>query len=435
MRSWSSSWSGGCGRYEVRAVRSVMRRTATGTAVWLSLAGPGVVSAQVNSQAAPGPEAMTATAPIRCWWKSGKSVVYIGERFPLTLTCSVVDTAALRVVADQSRLDPTAVQFSPFDVVAGTRHPDIEAGPRRLFQYQYSLRVIAEDLFGREVTIPAFDIFYRVQNTAEDGAAIESMERVYRLPPLPVRVMALVSPQAVDIRDAPADTFADMQSRRFRGNVAFAMAALLFSAGLGCLVVASGGAIRRYRTPTPHAARLLSQDGVLRHAMRELRQVQRDARQDGWTRNLAGQALAAVRLGIAIALGERPTQVVVDDETAGREGALIVRSGIIRPKRLMVSASVTAEALAPGLEQRDGERPAAAVRLRTRALLDDFGSTLAVFTAARYGQHEPVAREALDGALTDALALLQRLGAQRAWRTRASDAVARAMVKRRAWAR
>lgn len=416
-------------------MRRVMRRTAIGTAFWLSLAGTGVVSAQANSQVAQSSEAMIATAPIRCWWKSGKSAVYVGERFPLTLTCSVVDTAAVRVVADQSRLDPTAVQLSPFDVVAGTRHPDIEAGPRRMFQYQYSLRVIAEDLFGREVTIPAFDIHYRVQNTAEDGAAIESMERTYRLPSLPIRVMALVSPQAVDIRDATAETFAEIQSRRFRGNVAFVMAALLFSAGFGCLAVAAGGAIRRYRTPPPRAARLLSQDGVLRNAIRELQRVRRDVQQDGWNRDLAGQALAAVRLGIAIALGQRPPQIVVDDETAGREGALIVRSGIIRPKRLMVSASVTAEALAPGLEQRGGEQPAAAVRRQTRALLDDFGSTLAVFTAARYSQHEHVSREALDGALTDALALLQRLRAQRAWRTRASDAVVRAITKRRAWAR
>lgn len=411
-----------------------MQRVISAALCWWSLAAPGAAFAQGSAPAGPGAEALVATAPIRCWWKSASSAVFVGQRFQVTLTCGLIDTPAVRVVVDPSRLDPTSVQLPPFDVVTGARNFDIVAAPRRFFQYQYSLRVIAEDLFGREVALPPIDISYRVQNT-ENGAAVESIEQMYRLPPLPIRVMSLVSPQAADIRDAPTETFADIQSRRFRGNVAFAMAALLFGAGLICVALALVGTVRRYRTPATHTVRLLSDDGVLRRAIGELEQVRRDVLRDGWTRDLAGRALTALRLGIALALGQRPPQTMVDLETADREGALIVRRGLIRPKRLMVSASVTAEALAPGRETGGGDSPNAEARRQRRAFLDDFNAALAVLTAGRYSREEPAARGALDGALAEALDLLQRLRVRRAWRNRASAAVARMIADRRAWAR
>ncbi len=423
-------------------MRRVRRRGAIGSAViCVGLAGAGAVFAQVSPPASQGSGSATAADPIRCWWKSGKSAVYVGERFLVTLTCSVVDTAAVRAVADQSRLDPAALQLSPFDVVGGTRHPDIEAGAQRLFQYQYSLRIIAEDLFGREVTVPALDIRYRVQRAIE-GTAVEGPEQVYRLPALPLRVTSLASPLAADIRDMPADTFGGIESRRLRGNVAFTMAALLFSAAMGCLVVAAGGVVRRYRTPPTPAARLLSDHRVLRSALRELERLQHEVQQDGWSRDMAGRALASVRLGMAIAMGQRPPQTAVDEEIRSREGALIIRSGLIRPRWLMVSASVTAEALpppahgaSPGLEQGTSKEPADPAQRATLTLLDDFRSVLAVFTEARYSQHEHISGAELDRALADALALLQRVRAQRSWWSQTSNAIAREIRRRRAWTR
>ncbi len=387
--------------------------------------------AQVGAPAAEGANSTPATDPIRCWWRTGKSAVYVGERFSLTLTCSVVDTPAVRVVAEQTRLDPAAMQLPPFNVVEGTRHPDIQSGQRRLFQYQYALRVVAEDLFGRQVAIPALDVLYRVQSQVETAATVESMEQSYRLPALPIQIMALVPPQAVDIRDAPAATFGEIQDRRFRGNVAFALAALLFSGSLGFLAVAAIVAVRRYRTPADRTVPLLSDAAVLRGAIRELERVQAEARREGWSRDAIGRALAAVRLGIAIALDRRPPQTLLEPGVAGREGSLVVTIGRLRPKRVMVSASVTADALsaAPGggggtVDGDTAGRPAPPV-------LDDLRSILAVLTTARYTRPDNVPRQNLDEAAAEAIAVLRRLRTTRSWPTSAAGGIRRLVAARR----
>lgn len=367
-----------------------------------------------------GQDAGVATDPIRCWWKSDRSAIHVGERFTVTLTCSVVQTAGVRVMPDHSRLDPTAIQLPPFDVVDGARHVDIEAGQRRLFQYEYSLRIIAEDLFGRFVAVPPFDVHYRVQSDAPGSGTVESLEQVYRLPPLPMHVTAQVSlTQSTDIRDAPADTFEAIQRRRFRGNVAFGLAALLFSAGLGSLAVAAGGVVRRYRSPSASAAKLLSDAAVIRAALGELQEVQRQTQYGGWDGGAIIRALAAVRIGLAVALKRHPTQTVVDDDTPAREGTLVVQRGRLRPKRLMVSATITEEALGPAFEGAGG----------TAATLGDLRGTLAVFTAARYGRRD-AARDDLDRALSDAMGQLERLRAQHAWPSRMVEAAGRVLGRR-----
>ena len=356
--------------------------------------------------------------------------MYVGERFSLTLTCSVVDTPAVRVVAEQTRLDPAAMQLPPFNVVEGTRHPDIQSGQRRLFQYEYALRVVAEDLFGRQVAIPALDVLYRVQSQVETAATVESMEQSYRLPALPIQIMALVPPQAVDIRDAPSATFGEIQDRRFRGNVAFALAALLFSGSLGFLAVAAIVAVRRYRTPADRTVPLLSDAAVLRGAIRELERVQAEARREGWSRDAIGRALAAVRLGIAIALDRRPPQTLLEPGVAGREGSLIVTLGRLRPKRVMVSASITADALsaAPGGGGTvDGDTAGGP----SPPVLDDLRSILAVLTTARYTRPDNVPRQNLDEAVAEAIAVVRRLRITRSWPTSAAGGIRRLVAARR----
>lgn len=370
-----------------------------------------------------GQDAGVATDPIRCWWKSDRSAIHVGERFTVTLTCSVVQTADVRVMPDHSRLDPTAIQLPPFDVVEGARHVDIEAGQRRLFQYAYALRIIAEDLFGRIVAVPPFDVHYRVQSDVQGSGTVESLEQVYRLPSLPMHITAQVSPQSTDIRDAPADTFESIQRRRFRGNVAFGLAALLFSAGLGSLAVAAGGVVRRYRSPSASAAKLLSDAAVIRAALGELQEVQRQTQYEGWDGDAIIRALAAVRIGLAVALKRHPTQTVVDDDTPAREGTLVVQRGRLRPKRLMVSATITEEALGPAFEGAGG----------TAATLGDLRGALAVFTAARYGRRD-AARDDLDRALSDVMGQLERLRTQHAWPNRAVEAAGRVIGRGRAQA-
>lgn len=101
------------------------QRAFASAALWLGLLGMSGIPAHVMAAAGQGPESTAAGDTIRCWWKSGKSAVYLGERFPLTVTCRIVDTAAVRVGAEESRLDPAVVQLTPFDVVDGERYPDV----------------------------------------------------------------------------------------------------------------------------------------------------------------------------------------------------------------------------------------------------------------------------------------------------------------------
>ncbi len=372
-----------------------------------------------------------ATDPIRCWWKTDRSAVHVGERFTLTLTCSIVETADVRVLVDQSRLDPTAVQLPPFDVVDGARHEDIVAGQRRLFQYEYVMRIIAEDLFGRFVAIPAFDINYRVQSDVQGTGTVESLEQAYRLTSLPMHVTAQVSlTQSTDIRDASTGSFEVVARRRFRGNVVFGLAALLFSAGLGSLAVAAGGLVRRYRSPSAAAVKLLSDRGVVRAALGELQEVQRQTQLAGWDAAALSRALAPVRIGLAVALRRHPTQTVVADNEPAREGTLVVRTGRWRPKRLMVSATITEETLAPAFEAGGGAGDGSP-DASSSVMLDDLRGALAAFTRARYGRGE-AARDDLDRALADAIGHLKRLRAEYSLQNQAVETAGRLLARRRA---
>ena len=48
------------------------------------------------------------TVPIKCWWKTDTTEVRIGQRFMLTLTCGVIETKSLKVVANTNALDPVS---------------------------------------------------------------------------------------------------------------------------------------------------------------------------------------------------------------------------------------------------------------------------------------------------------------------------------------
>ncbi len=367
------------------------------------------------------PAAMVETDPIRCWWKTSRTAVHVGERFQVTLTCSIVDTADARVVVDESRLDPAAVQLVPFDIVGGLRHPDVQAGYRRFFQYEYAVRIIGDDLFGRDMSIPALDLRYHVESVARQAPTLESLERGYRLPTLPISLMSLVSPQAADIRDAPADTLAAIGRRRFHGNLAFAIAAVMFSGGIGMLAFAAGGVVRRYRGPGGRSSRALSELRILNGALGQLQRVQQRALQDGWNDQLLGEVLAAIRPGLAIASNQPPPQKPVETNAAPQDGALLVTRGIVRPERFLVSASMTAE--------RAGLRNGIA-HGRTSALADEFRSAVAAFTATRYGRTAAVPGE-LNRALEDAIELMKRLCSERSWSARFSDSMGDAVERLR----
>src|SRR6059036_3566063 len=93
------------------------------------------------------------TDPLQCWWRTSAGAVRVGEPFTVVLTCAVLETDAATVVVDQSRLEPSVVQFAPFEVLGGSHGADLRTDLRRFFQYEYRLRLIAENLFGRDAAL------------------------------------------------------------------------------------------------------------------------------------------------------------------------------------------------------------------------------------------------------------------------------------------
>ena len=160
---------------------------------------------------------MVEVEPITCWWRTSTSAVRTGESFGLTLTCAVVETDANKVVPDFSKLDPTVVQLPPFEVLGGTHAGDLVTPGKRFFQYDYRLRLIAEDAFGNDVSIPPLEISYRIESKVAGGDTTQGREQSYSLPRASVRLISLVPDDTSDIREAPAAMFtADREPRLAR---------------------------------------------------------------------------------------------------------------------------------------------------------------------------------------------------------------------------
>src|SRR5581483_10652833 len=106
----------------------------------------------------------TKADPIQCWWRTSAGAVRVGEPFTAVLTCAVLETDDVKVVVDESRLEPSVVQFAPFETLGGSHAADLRNDTRRFFQYEYRLRLIAENLFGRDVALPETKLSYRVQS-------------------------------------------------------------------------------------------------------------------------------------------------------------------------------------------------------------------------------------------------------------------------------
>src|SRR5579872_5106726 len=113
----------------------------------------------------------TKADPIQCWWRTTTGAVRVGETFSAVLTCAVLETPDVKVVPDQSKLEPSDVQFAPFEVAGGSHPADLHTDDRRFFQYEYRLRVVSENLFGKDAAIPETKISYRVQSHTGAGAA------------------------------------------------------------------------------------------------------------------------------------------------------------------------------------------------------------------------------------------------------------------------
>ena len=367
--------------------------------VALALLCTGGAAAAQDAPAGPRPGEIE-TAPIQCWWRTDTAEVRIGQRFTITLTCGVIETSRLRVVASTNQLDPGAVQLTPFEVVSGTRRDDVMAPPWRYFQYDYRVRLLSEGFFGQDVTIPELPVTYTIQAAAGGGA--QGRDQIYRLPALPLRVASLVPRDAADIRDAPAAGFEAVEARRFRAASA-TLGGVILLGFAGVLVVAAGvRAASRVRGRRTAAARPLAPAIVLTAGLRSLEQVKAGAAGEGWTTALARQALAAVRAAAAVGLGRPVVQSAASRETAAREGQLLVRRGLVRRRHWTISAATTAPALERGL----GQLAAGSSR---RTPLAALRAALGVLTAAAYARDGALDAAALDAALEQAVGAMRQM--------------------------
>ena len=401
-----------------------------GIALALALLTPCPLRAQTPPNA---PKAANAAGPIEvpvppieCWWKTDRSAVRVGEQFQLTLTCAVLDTERASVVVDESSLDPSALHLTPFDIVGGQRFRDIPNAPRRFFQYQYTMRVLGEEFFGKEVLLPRLQITYRVQNSLQGGTALQGREAQYSLVPVPIRVLSLVPPGTADIRDTPAETFGDVEARLFRSNLLLIVAGVAFVlAGLMALLLVARAAVRK-RAAAATRERSVSSFSVLRAALRELGSVREDSRREGWNGELAGRAASALRLAGAVALERPVSQRVVDRDTPLSEGqvpAPPTLATLLRGRRTLLSAAVTPGTAAPNGTSRGGE------------LWPSLSQSLGVFTAARVARNGNLEGAALDAALAEGQDAVKRLRIKRILRLGRARPRAETGGARQTWAR
>lgn len=291
---------------------------------------------------------MVEVEPIKCWWRTSTSAVRIAESFGLTLTCAVVETELNKVVADFSKLDPTVVQMPPFEVLGGTHASDLVVPGKRFFQYDYRLRLIAEDAFNNDVPIPPLEISYRIESKVTGGDTTQGREQSYSLPKATMRVISLVPDDATDIREPAAMQFNDIQNRDSRANLLQTIAGVLFALAGVTAIVMLISMLRRKKPAAVSTATHLPARTILGTVAKELAEVQQASRA-GWTTELAARALAAARIAGAYAMGrsvgQRPP---LTDETPV-DGVLVVKS--FGRGDVFVSGAATAQSAGrvPGL--------------------------------------------------------------------------------------
>jgi hypothetical protein len=230
------------------------------------------------------------------------------------------------------------------------------------------------------------------------------------LPPQSIRVVSMVPTDASDIRDTTTETFADVDQQSFRASVLIVTGGILFAlAGLMALV----GLVRlvgRFRKPSGTTDRLVTDAAILRAVGRELAAVQRARHDGGWTPELAGRALAPLRVAAAYAVGRKVGQAAADARPRGASdelrnidrGLVFVQTGWPKTRRVAVSGSVTQQAVAREIARGD-------LSAGRTAMLESLEQALTRFTAAQYGRESSLDANALDQSLDAGVSAVRRL--------------------------
>jgi hypothetical protein len=390
---------------------------------WIALSLLSLVVLSTAAFAGQGDGAMTQTPtltqPLLCWWRTSTGAVRIGEVFSVVLTCALLETPELTVVPKTEELEPSAMRLQPFEITGGARRQDLVTKDQRFIQYEYRARLISENQFGKDVSLPELKITYSVRQRAEANArSLEGREQTYRLTPMTIRVLSLVPANAVDIRDATRHTFEDVeQERSLAGVWRIASMVLLAFAALPALFAVVHLRERR-RSRGPAQARVAVADAsILRQAGRELSSIARARDETGWNDELILRLTTTLRIISAYALGLPVRQLpstMAADATAGQ---FTVKRGWRRTP-IIVPAWVTPRRLA---EARAGRASSASGHVDD---LEELESMLTRVTTARYGRAF-AANDAFDETLTSARRVLRRLKLENLWVVKQVRAAAR----------
>jgi hypothetical protein len=363
-------------------------------------------------------EGEVQTDPIKCWWKADRTAVRVGERFGLVLTCAVIQAGPITVAPVLNQLEPGALSLTPFEVVSGTRGDDVIAPPWRYVQFDYAVRLLSDGFFGQDVMIPALTVTYNLQT----AGGTQGRDQTYVLPALPMRILSLVPKGASDIRDASGQTFASIASRRFRSSLAQVLAWVCFAFAAALALFALVRATRKYRATHAAAVQTLPAPSVLSGCLDALAEVAAESSGVGWSSRLARRAVAALRVAGAVALERGVTQDFAGPDAVEREGQITVRTGWLRPRRVLLSSSVTSRVITSHLN--NGHR----LRARTRARLETISEALATFNSASYGRQDKFDSPSLDAAVQSSSDVIRGLRASARWPMRTADAVVRSFT-------
>jgi hypothetical protein len=373
--------------------------------VWL-LCALLVMSGSLSIRAQDSVSAVEVDA-IECWRRVGANAVHVGEQFDMQVTCSIVETDEARAVVDVSWLDPETLGVSPFEVIDGERYQDLVQGPRRFFQYRYSLRLIGEDYFGLDVELPPLELRYRIERTLPTGVVAEGRELTYLLPAESVRVLSLVPTNASDIRELPTDTFGDAEARLFRASVVN-IAGMVFGA---FALIAFGAAVlvahREWKGRVDTGVPCASDWGIARATLDHITSVQRERQTNDWTPALVARGLAAFRVAgaLAVSLPVAQREATPNEQESGCEGEVLVSRSLFSSTRLRVSSPLTVKRLNQELAASHAN---IALDGDMVALVRD---GLGMFSVARYGA-ESLDAEALDRELVLGISVMKTLVAR-----------------------
>jgi hypothetical protein len=316
--------------------------------------------------------------PLQCWWRADRVAVQVGEPLRLTLTCAAAETESARVVPDWDQLQPDVVDLAPFEVVAGTRSEEVVTPPWRYTQFEYTLRLTGEEFFGLDVPLPPLEVAYSIAVGPPGGTVQMGRERTYVLPALPMKILALVPAQAVDIEDVTAHSFASIERRRSRADLAFLVGCGLLAAGALYLLLFFGSALRSMRAHRVKPAFRVANWRVVAGCHLALRRLAATAGTEGWTDARVGEALPMLRVLGAVAMGLPLRQQIVARQRPAERGEWLLRRLSLRRPTVAVTATTTA----------------AQLRAHTSALLskqamEDLATALKVCSEVRYGREDP----------------------------------------------